>query len=172
MENEYNTIESKKRTPSRAECETIIKKILKTETESRTVNATFKKPADFMNFFESLYPPSAALTKQVQRAIKSLNMAKDKNGYYILNKSKEQSNQDNNIKSLLMEADYSVDSLDNAQNVFLQLKGEYVDFVIHKIADSITLQPYIVTMIPCYNGIMIVTNNKEELLSLLNNLSL
>ena len=51
MENEYNTIESKKRTPSRAECETIIKKILKKETESRTVKATFKKTAEYMNSF-------------------------------------------------------------------------------------------------------------------------
>lgn len=172
MSDEYNPIDSKKRTPSRAECERIIKKILQRETESRTVNSTFKRPADFMNFFESLYPPSPALTKQVQRAIQSLNMAKDKNGYYILNKSKEQSNQDNVIRNLLTEAEYFVDSLDNAQNVFLKIKKEYIDFVLNKLSCSITFEPYIITMVPCYNGILIYTNKKEELISLLNNISL
>ena len=172
MSDEFKPITSKKRTPSRAECEAIIKKILLTEAESRTVNSTFKKPADFMGFFESLYPPSAALTKQVQRAIKSLDMAKDKDGYYILNKSQEQSNQDNALKALLTEADYYVDSLDNSENLFIRLGSEYVDFILHKLADSITLKPYIITMIPCYNGIIIVTYNKKEVIDILNGLSL
>ncbi len=43
-----------------------------------------------MKYFESLYPASDALTKQVQRAIRSLNMPKDELGYFIPNKTAEQ----------------------------------------------------------------------------------
>ena len=163
---------TKKRTPSRAECEAIIKKILTTEAQARTVNSTFKKPSDFMGYFESLYPPSAALTKQVQRAIAALDMARDSKGYYIINKSKEQSNQDNDIRRLLTEAQYSVDPLETDSTVFLKIEGSFVDFVLHKLADSITMKPYITTMVPCYNGILIYTKDKEKVIELFNSLNL
>ena len=163
---------TKKRTPSRAECEAIIKKILTTEAQARTVNSTFKRPSDFMGYFESLYPPSAALTKQVQRAIAALDMARDSKGYYIINKSKEQSNQDNDIRRLLTEAQYSVDPLETDSTVFLKIEGSFVDFVLHKLADSITMKPYITTMVPCYNGILIYTKDKEKVIELFNSLNL
>ncbi|MBE6015787.1 MAG: hypothetical protein E7241_10575 [Lachnospiraceae bacterium] len=171
MNEEFRPL-NKKKTPSRAECEAIIRRILTTETSARTVNATFKRPSDFMGFFESLYTPSAALTKQVQRAIKSLDMAKDANGYYILNKSKEQSNQDNIIRSALSDAHYSVNLLDNASNLFLALDRKYIDFVMETLAESITFKPYIITMFPCYNGLLIVTNDKEKTYDLLTNINL
>ena len=171
MSEEFKPI-NKKRTPSRAECEAIIRRILTTETEARTVNSTFKRPSDFMGFFESLYTPSAALTKQVQRAIKSLDMAKDANGYYILNKSREQSNQDSTLRNLLTDASFEVNTLDNASNIFLRLDRNYIDFVLHKLAESITLEPYIITLIPCHNGIIIVTEDKQTVYDLLNNLNL
>lgn len=163
---------TKKRTPSRAECEAIIKKILTTEAQARTVNSTFKRPSDFMGYFESLYPPSAALTKQVQRAIAALDMARDSKGYYIINKSKEQSNQDNDIRRLLTEAQYSVDPLETDSTVFLKIEGSFVDFVLHKLSDSITMKPYITTMVPCYNGILIYTKDKEKVIELFNSLIL
>ena len=53
-------------------------------------NEHFRTAADFMKYFESLYPASDALTKQVQRAIRSLNMPKDELGYFIPNKTAEQ----------------------------------------------------------------------------------
>lgn len=170
MTNDLQNPKTKKRTPSRTECENMIKKILLTEVENRTVNATFKKPSDFMSFFESLYPPSPALSKQVQRAIKSLNMAKDENGYYILNKSQEQSNQDNTLKALLLEADYTITSLDSAETIFLQLESDYIDFVMNKLANSISARPHIITMIPTINGILIYTNEKSRLFDLLDNI--
>lgn len=163
---------TKKRTPSRAECEAIIKKILTTEAQARTVNSTFKRPSDFMGYFESLYPPSAALTKQVQRAIAALDMARDSKGYYIINKSKEQSNQDNDIRRLLTEAQYSVDPLETDSTVFLKIEGSFVDFVLHKLADSITMKSYITTMVPCYNGILIYTKDQEKVIELFNSLNL
>lgn len=162
----------KKRTPSRSECETLIRKILLTEVESRTVNCTFKRPADFMKFFESLYPPSPALTKQVQRAIKSMDMARDDKGFYILNKSKEQSIQDNELRKLLSDADYQVSDFNMAESVFLRLDSQYIDFLQNKLARSITLSSYIITMIPTHNGIIMITNDANCLKELLKNISL
>ena len=70
-----------RKNPSRETCENIIKRILMTEVLENGSNKHFRFASDFMNYFESLYPASDALTKQVQRAIKSLDMPKDENGY-------------------------------------------------------------------------------------------
>ena len=164
-----NNNTNKKKNPSRKECEAIIRKILSVEVERRTVNNTFRKPADFMKYFESLYIPSAALTKQVQRAIKSMNMAKDSNGYYILNKTKEQSDQDKELRNLFEEADYSINRLDNCQQIFIKLDPEYIDFILNKLSNSISVEKYIITMYKCYNGIVIITNDINTLYKLLDN---
>ena len=71
-------------------CEGIIRRILMTEVLEKGKNEHFRTAADFMKYFESLYPASDALTKQVQRAIRSLNMPKDELGYFIPNKTAEQ----------------------------------------------------------------------------------
>ena len=56
--------------------------------------------------------------------------------------------------------------------LFIRLDSAYIDFVLHKLEDSITLKAYITTMIPCYNGIMIYTKDKEKLTDLLKGLNL
>ena len=66
-----------RRNPSREACEGEIKRILMTEVLENGGNYHFRTAADFMDYFESLYPKSDALTKQVQRAVKALNMPKD-----------------------------------------------------------------------------------------------
>lgn len=76
-----------RKNPSRKECEDIIRRILMTEMLEKGKNEHFKTATDFMKYFESLYPASDSLTKQVQRAIKSLDMPKDPNGYFIINKT-------------------------------------------------------------------------------------
>ena len=63
---------SLKKNPSRKDCEKIIKRILSTEILEKGKNQNFRFASDFMAFFESLYPPSDSLTKQVQRAINPL----------------------------------------------------------------------------------------------------
>ena len=73
---------SLKKNPSRKDCEKIIKRILSTEILEKGKNQNFRFASDFMAFFESLYPPSDSLTKQVQRAIKSLDLPKDKDGFF------------------------------------------------------------------------------------------
>ena len=73
--------------PSRAKCEMIISRILSTELKENGKNIHFKNAMDFMTYFESLYPAGSALTKQVQRAIKSMDLAKDENGFFLLEKT-------------------------------------------------------------------------------------
>ena len=97
-----------RKNPSRETCEGIIKRILMTEVLENGCNKHFRFASDFMNYFESLYPASDALTKQVQRAIKALDMPKDENGYYIVNKTSAQlENEKQNLisyyKALYME---------------------------------------------------------------------
>ncbi|MBQ9579921.1 MAG: hypothetical protein IJR23_01940, partial [Lachnospiraceae bacterium] len=61
-----------RKNPSRQDCESIIKRILVTEVLTKGKNEQFKNASDFMSYFESLFPASDALTKQVQRAIKAM----------------------------------------------------------------------------------------------------
>ena len=63
-----------RKNPSRETCESIIRRILMTELTQNGKNRHFRKATDFMSYFESLYPASDALTKQVQRAVQSLHM--------------------------------------------------------------------------------------------------
>ena len=79
-----------RKNPSRETCEGIIKRILITEVLEHGRNKHFKGASDFMNYFESLYPASDALTKQVQRAIKAMDMPKDEHGFLIVNKTTDQ----------------------------------------------------------------------------------
>ena len=85
-----NTSSLTKTNPSRKECEDIIRHILQQEVEHRKRNCHFRHSVDFLPFFESLYPSSVRLAKQVQRAVHSLNLPKDSNGFYIINRSEEE----------------------------------------------------------------------------------
>ncbi len=64
-----------RKNPSRETCESIIRRILMTELTQNGKNRHFRKATDFMSYFESLYPASDALTKQVQRAVQSFAYA-------------------------------------------------------------------------------------------------
>ena len=70
--------------PSRKSCEQMIQKILSRELEIYGANRHFKHASDFLVYFESLYPPSPGLTRQIQRAVSSMNLARDKDGYYMI----------------------------------------------------------------------------------------
>ena len=65
-----------------------------------------------------------------------------------------------------------MDPLDSADTIFLKIGEAYVDFVLRKLADSITMKPYITTMVPCYNGILIYTKDKDKVIELFNSLNL
>lgn len=95
METENTT----RKNPSRETCQKIIKRILVTEVLEKGCNEHFRQASDFMGYFQSLYPASDALTKQVQRAIKAMDMPRDERGYFIVNKTSEQFEQDKEISA-------------------------------------------------------------------------
>ncbi|MCR5416491.1 MAG: hypothetical protein K6E79_06835 [Pseudobutyrivibrio sp.] len=159
-----------KKNPSRKECEAIIKKILMTEVLERGTNEHFKTAADFMNYFQSLYPASDSLTKQVQRAVKALGMPKDERGYFIINKTAAQLEQDKEIAFLLTKTNASLCPLEEYESVFLKCSTKYKDYLYQLLSESDTFADKIITMLNTSNGIILYTNNKHQLEILLNSL--
>lgn len=93
-----------RKNPSRETCESIIRRILMTELTQNGKNRHFRKATDFMSYFESLYPASDALTKQVQRAVQSLHMPKDADGFFIVDKTAAQVEQEQCLGKLFADA--------------------------------------------------------------------
>ena len=167
---EHNT--SLRKNPSRETCESIIKRILMTEVLENGRNKHFRFASDFMNYFESLYPASDALTKQVQRAIKSLDMPKDENGYYIVNKTAAQLENEKQITQLLKTANVSVHPMEQVDTVFLSVNSYMKSYLIHLIETTETFQGKYITIVETSNGLLIYTENKSQLLILLNSLTI
>ena len=161
-----------RKNPSREACENIIKRILMTEVLENGRNKHFRFASDFMNYFESLYPASEALTKQVQRAIKSLDMPKDENGYYIVNKTAAQLENEKQITQLLKEANVSVHPMEQIDTVFLSVNSYMRSYLIHLIETTETFQGKYITIVETSNGLLIYTENKSQLLILLNSLTI
>ncbi|QFJ54168.1 hypothetical protein [Pseudobutyrivibrio xylanivorans] len=164
-----NTINLRKN-PSRKECEKVIKKILMTEVLERGTNEHFKTAADFMSYFQSLYPASDSLTKQVQRAVKSLQMPKDERGYFIINKTESQLEQDKEIAFLLKKTNASLNQFEGYETLFLKAEGKYKDYLYQLLTESDTFADKIITMINSSHGIILFTSNKHQLEILINSL--
>lgn len=98
-------------------------------------NEHFKTATDFMKYFESLYPASDSLTKQVQRAIKSLDMPKDPNGYFIINKTAEQLDQDQELSFMLQKSKAHVTSLEDYETLFLATDPNYKYYLLQLIRE-------------------------------------
>ncbi len=159
-----------RKNPSRKECEKVIKKILMTEVLERGTNEHFKTAADFMSYFQSLYPASDSLTKQVQRAVKSLGMPKDEKGYFIINKTEAQLNQDKEIAFLMKKCNCSLKPFENYEILFLKADNEYKNYLYQLLSESETFSDKIITMINSSNGILLFTKNKHQLEILINSL--
>ncbi len=159
-----------RKNPSREACEGIIKRILMTEILEKGKNEHFRTAADFMSYFESLYPASDALTKQVQRAVKALNMPKDDAGYFIPNKTTEQLAAENDLRDLFEKADASVVSLENCEPLFLQADSSLTSYLMHVIAASPLFAGKYLTMHAASNGIIFYTKNVPQLEILLKSL--
>lgn len=160
-----------RKNPSREQCQKIIKRILVTEVLEKGCNAHFKQASDFMNYFESLYPASDALTKQVQRAIRAMNMPKDENGYYIINKTSEQLEQESELKHLLNKGGAAVFAIpDECEPVLLKVDAARRAYLIHALGSSITFQNRFETILETNNGIMIYTREKDRILSIFKSL--
>lgn len=159
-----------RKNPSREACENIIRRILMTEILEKGKNEHFKTAADFMTYFESLYPASDALTKQVQRAIRSLNMPKDEKGYFIPNKTAEQLAQEQELNHLLQKADAAVCSMEDYVPIFLRIKPELISYLMHEIELSPAFSDKYLTMQASSNGILFYTDCPQKLKILLESL--
>lgn len=165
-----NSTSSGRNNPSRQTCESAIKRILITEVLENGSNKHFKSAADFMKYFESLYIASDALTKQVQRAVKALDMPKDENGYFIVNKTVAQLDQENSISSALSLADAKVVNMDSCEMVFLALSPNLKLYILDLISHSETFKDKFITVVETFNGLIFYTNNANQLNILLNSL--
>lgn len=163
---------SLRKNPSRETCEGIIKRILITEVLEKGKNENFKSASDFMSYFESLYPASDALTKQVQRAVKSLAMPKDEKGYFIVNKTLEQYEQEQELKSVFQKSHASFQVLEEYETVFLKLDSPFRSYMLHLLETSPLFDGKFITIVESSNGLLIYTKNKSQLLILLDSLIL
>jgi hypothetical protein len=159
-----------RKNPSRETCEGIIRRILTTEVSQHGSNTHFKNASDFMGYFESLYPASDALTKQVQRAIKAMNMPRDEDGYLIINKTIDQYEQENLISNVFLQAGVTVDPMENIETVFLAAPPHMHAYLTHLLESTVSFQGKFLTIAPVSNGLLIYTARKESLLNLLNSL--
>lgn len=166
---DYASTASRKN-PSRETCEGIIRRILMTEILENGKNEHFRTAADFMSYFESLYPASDALTKQVQRAVKSLDMPKNKQGYFIPNKTNEQFSHERELTSLLQKADASVVSLEEYETVFLKADTSICSYLIHVISTSPVFDGKFLTIQQTSHGLLFYTKNRSQLEILLDSL--
>ncbi len=163
-------METIKKNPSRKECEEQIKRILMTEVLENGKNSHFKTAKDFMKYFESLYPVGDSLNKQVQRAIKSLDMPKDENGYFVINKTSAQMDEDREIGRLLRSSKAETLDLDSYDKLFLKIEDKYRDYFIRLLHDSLTFKGKFVTIVNSSDGLIIYTENKTNLETLINSL--
>lgn len=159
-----------RKNPSRETCQKTIKRILVTEVLEKGKNEQFRQAADFMPFFQSLYPASDALTKQVQRAIKAMDMPRDENGYFIVNKTSGQMEQDEEIRNLLEKGNASILSLEKSEPILIKLEEPIADYLIHTMNQSISLKDKFDTILKTGNGIIIYTKEKARVLSYIQNM--
>ena len=152
-----------KKNPSRAECEKTIRRILITEILQNGKNKHFRMATDFITYFEALYPASDSLTKQVQRAVKAMNMPKDEDGFFIIDRTPEQVAQDRELHALFEQSQTQIVSLDECETLFLSLDPAYREFVTYRFTQSDTLRDKYVTIQKTNTGLVIYTKDKKKL---------
>lgn len=161
MKSDYTSYAHKN--PSRKSCEQTIKKILIREFEEFGENRHFKQASDFMVYFESLHPASSSLTKQVQRAVNSLNLPRDENGYFMINKTAEEYAAERELNRLLLDA--SLNNLSNTTPVLLKIESWKCNYVMHLLESDSCIKSLCYTMLETSNGILIYTSDPDQLLS-------
>lgn len=161
---------SLKHNPSRHTCEDAIRRILMTEVLEQGKNMHFKNAMDFMDYFEALYPPSPSLIKQVQRALKSMDLPKDEDGYFIINKTKSQLAHDNEIRTLLAKTGAVITPLEEYETLFLQLNPDYKAYLLTLIEESASFNGKYITILDSSEGLIFYTKSKSQLELLINSL--
>ena len=149
--------------PSRAKCEMIITRILSTELKENGKNIHFKNAMDFMTYFESLYPAGSALTKQVQRAIKSMDLAKDENGFFLLEKTKSQLADEKELSAIMNKTHARISPQVGFDVVFLEADAAYKPYLAQLLSECESLRPYFITIIDTIDGLLFLTANRKLL---------
>lgn len=158
-------LSSSHKNPSRKSCEQTIKRILTREFEEYGENHHFKQASDFMIYFESLHPASPSLTKQVQRAVSALNLARDENGYFMINKTAEEYKAEQELAALLKSS--SLYNLENCTPVLLKTDSWKRKHMIHLMNSVSELNSLYETLAETDNGILLYTKTPEKLISFL-----
>ena len=149
--------------PSRRTCEEIIRRILVTENQQNGTNRHFKTGADFMTYFESLFPSGPALTKQVQRAIRSMGLAKDANGYFLINKTKEEQAQERELAALLDKTHATITETGSYETLLVTCEPAYRSYLLTLFAETDSLRDLYLTIIETVNGLLFLTPDAEAL---------
>lgn len=152
---------SSHKNPSRKSCEQIIKRILTREFEEYGENHHFKQASDFMIYFESLHPASPSLTKQVQRAVSSLNLPRDDNGYFLLYKSAEEYKAEQELSLLLHSS--SLINLENCTPIFLKAEPWKLKHIIHLAESVCEFKNLYETAAEAEGGIILYTKTPDKL---------
>ena len=150
--------------PSRSTCEEIIRRILVTENLENGSNVHFKTAMDFMTYFESLYPAGPALVKQVQRAIKSMDLAKDENGFFIIGKTKKNQKHEKELSSLLEKTNAVLtEESSTCETVFLETYSPYRPYLLTMLTETESLRPLYLTIAETFNGLLFFTKEPDKL---------
>lgn len=158
-------ISSSHKNPSRKSCEQTIKRILTREFEEYGENHHFKQASDFMIYFESLHPASPSLTKQVQRAVSSLNLPRDENGFFLINKTAEQYKAEQELSKLLKDS--QLVSLEDCTPILIKAEHWKCAHMIHLLECCEEVQNLCSTLTESNNGIILYTKSPEQLISYL-----
>ena len=156
-----------RKNPSRKTCEDTIKRILTAEINETGHNTHFKNASDFMSYFESLYPASDGLKRQVQRALKSLDLPRDDSGYFIINKTKGQYSKEQELLCALSLGCARISSIEKVQVLFIELKPALIQYVISLISENESLNESCITIVPSCNGIIVYTKDADAFKALL-----
>ncbi len=156
--------------PSRKECEKIIRRILITEILENGKNKHFRMATDFTKYFESLYPASDSLTKQIQRAVKSMDMPKDEDGFFIVDRTVKQVEKEKNLKAILSESGAEVTDMSEHTPILIKTEPQNRTYLIHLISEVASLDEKIAAMTECSSGVILYTTEKNKVLSILDRL--
>lgn len=97
-------------------------------------------------------------------------ISRDERGYFIVNKTSEQFEQDKEISRLLQSGEASLKSLAESEPVLIEVPTELADYLMYTLSSSISLKGHYDTMVKAYNGIIIYTRERSRILSYLQTL--
>ena len=97
-------------------------------------------------------------------------MPKNERGYFIINKSAEQLDQDGELSSMLKRTNSHISSLDECETLYLQVDSQYKDYLLQLLDESVTFQDKYETIINSSRGLIFYTRNKPQLQVLIESL--